>query len=516
MEHEAGRRVDPRWYTRARWVVQLLALAAYLAAFILARRGPYLPAAANLFLRLDPLAALAQALSGREFVAGMLLSLLVIGLALGLGRAWCGWLCPLGAILDVFSPSRRRVRALEAAEPWRRVKILLVVLILASALLGSLSLMVLDPLTLLTRSLASSVWPALDRFVLALETGLYRVPLLAPLVGRTDLLLRPAVFPAEPLPSRVALGFGVLLASVIGLNWLAERFWCRYVCPLGGLLALLSRLAIVKRTVAPGCNACGACTHVCPTATIRADRQFSSDPAECTMCLECLAACPRQGAVFSAGTAIAPRMAYDPNRREVLAALGGGLAGVALLRSQTGTPAASAHRVQPPGARENNLIGKCLRCGECTRTCPTGAIHPAISEAGLEGLWTPVLVPRLGYCDYSCTACGEICPVGAIPPLALEQKRLTVIGVAYIDKDRCIAWADQRDCIVCEEMCPVAEKAILLERVEVTRHDGSTVSVQQPRVVRERCIGCGICEYKCPLSGEAAIRVWTPNIALPL
>ena len=516
MEHEAGRRVDPRWYTRARWVVQLLALAAYLAAFILARRGPYLPAAANLFLRLDPLAALAQALSGREFVAGMLLSLLVIGLALGLGRAWCGWLCPLGAILDVFSPSRRRVRALEAAEPWRRVKILLVVLILASALLGSLSLMVLDPLTLLTRSLASSVWPALDRFVLALETGLYRVPLLAPLVGRTDLLLRPAVFPAEPLPSRVALGFGVLLASVIGLNWLAERFWCRYLCPLGGLLALLSRLAIVKRTVASGCNACGACTHVCPTATIRADRQFASDPAECTMCLECLAACPRQGAVFTAGTAVAPRMAYDPKRREVLAALGGGVAGAALLRSQTVTPSASAHWVQPPGARQNNLIGKCFRCGECTRTCPTGAIHPAISEAGLEGLWTPVLVPRLGYCDYSCTACGEICPVGAIPPLTLEQKRLSVIGVAYIDKDRCIAWADQRDCIVCEEMCPVAEKAILLERVEVRRHDGSTVSVQQPRVVRERCLGCGICEYKCPLSGEAAIRVWTPNIALPL
>jgi len=516
LEHEAGQRQKARRYTRARWAVQILALAAYLAAFILARRGPGLPAAANLFVRLDPLAALAQALAGREFVAGMLLSLLVIGLTLGLGRAWCGWLCPLGTILDVFSPSRRRVRALGAAEPWRRVKILLVVLVLASALFGSLSLMVLDPLTLLTRSLASSVWPALDRIVLALETGLYRVPLLAPLIGRADSFLRPAVFPTEPLPSRVALGFGLLLASVIGLSWLAERFWCRYLCPLGGLLALLSRLAIVKRTVAPECNACGACTHVCPTATIRADRQFASDPAECTMCLECLAACPRQGAVFTAGTAVAPRMAYDPQRREVLAALGGGLAGVALLRSQTGPRATSAHLVQPPGARQNNLIGKCLRCGECTRTCPTGAIHPALAEAGLEGLWTPVLIPRLGYCDYSCTACGEICPVGAIPPLTLEQKRLSVIGVAYIDKDRCIAWADQRDCIVCEEMCPVAEKAILLERVEVTHHDGSTATVQQPRVVRERCIGCGICEYKCPLSGEAAIRVWTPNLSLPL
>ena len=182
MEREAGRPLNPRWYTRARWAVQILALAAFLGAFILARRGPNTPALANTFLRLDPLAALAHALAGREFVAGMLLSLLVIGLTLALGRAWCGWLCPLGTILDVFSPLRRRVRALASAEPWRRVKILLVVLILVSALLGSLTLMVLDPLTLLTRSLASSVWPALDQIVLALETGLYRAPSLAPLV----------------------------------------------------------------------------------------------------------------------------------------------------------------------------------------------------------------------------------------------------------------------------------------------------------------------------------------------
>jgi ferredoxin len=159
---------------------------------------------------------------------------------------------------------------------------------------------------------------------------------------------------------------------------------------------------------------------------------------------------------------------------------------------------------------------KCLRCGECTRACPTGAIHPAVGEAGIEGLWTPVLVPRLGYCDFSCTACGEVCPVQAIPRLDLERKRATVIGVAYIDEDRCIAWADQRDCIVCEEMCPLPEKAIVLEKAEVLRGEGTSVTVQQPRVLRERCIGCGICEYKCPLSGEAAIRVWAPTAsALP-
>jgi len=103
-----------------------------------------------------------------------------------------------------------------------------------------------------------------------------------------------------------------------------------------------------------------------------------------------------------------------------------------------------------------------------------------------------------------------VCPVQAIIPLGLQDKRQQVIGLAYIDENRCIPWADYRDCIVCEEMCPVSDKAIKLERAEVLNGDGVLVTVQRPKVIRERCIGCGICEYKCPVSGEAAIRVYAP------
>jgi formate hydrogenlyase subunit 6/NADH:ubiquinone oxidoreductase subunit I len=158
---------------------------------------------------------------------------------------------------------------------------------------------------------------------------------------------------------------------------------------------------------------------------------------------------------------------------------------------------------------------RCIRCGECLRACPTSALQPAMLEAGFQGHATPLLVPRLGYCDYACNACGQICPVQAIPPLSLEQKRLQVIGKAYIDQNRCIPWADQQTCLVCEEMCPIPEKAILLETQEVHNAQGERVSVQVPRVVRERCIGCGICEYKCPLNGEAAIRVFVPQTFIP-
>jgi ferredoxin len=228
------------------------------------------------------------------------------------------------------------------------------------------------------------------------------------------------------------------------------------------------------------------------------------------MCLRCLEACPYDAIEFAPHLTPAEWQPYDPSRRQALVAFGAAIAGIALARSGLTALRDHPRLIRPPGAREADLLSKCIRCGQCIRACPTSAIQPSVTEAGLEGLWTPVLVPRLGYCDYSCSACGQVCPVQAIPPLSLEEKRQQVIGHAYIDQNRCIPWADHRDCIVCEEMCPVPDKAIKLETVELVKPDGEMVTVQRPHVMRERCIGCGICEYKCPVNGEAAIRVYVP------
>ena len=84
---------------------------------------------------------------------------------------------------------------------------------------------------------------------------------------------------------------------------------------------------------------------------------------------------------------------------------------------------------------------------------------------------------------------------------------MQVIGKAAINQDICIAWAEKTDCIVCEEMCPLPEKAIQLEPTEMVREDGTEVMVLLPEALSERCTGCGICEYKCPLEGESAIRI---------
>jgi ferredoxin len=142
--------------------------------------------------------------------------------------------------------------------------------------------------------------------------------------------------------------------------------------------------------------------------------------------------------------------------------------------------------------------------------CPTSGLQPALFEAGLEGFWTPRLVPRLGYCDYGCNACGQVCPSQAIPRLSLEDKRQAVIGLAAVDRNRCLPWAYNTPCIVCEEMCPVPDKAVKLQREQV---DG--IELQKPYVVADLCIGCGICEQHCPLAGEAAIHVYRPQFNTP-
>jgi len=141
------------------------------------------------------------------------------------------------------------------------------------------------------------------------------------------------------------------------------------------------------------------------------------------------------------------------------------------------------------------------------KVCPTNGLQPTFLEAGLEGIWSPMLVPKIGYCEYGCTLCGQVCPTGAIRRLDLETKQRVKIGLAFLDTGRCLPYSFATPCIVCEEHCPTPTKAIWLEEVTVHRRDGTPVQVKQPHVDLDLCIGCGICETKCPVADVAAIRV---------
>ncbi|WP_318258779.1 4Fe-4S dicluster domain-containing protein [Geobacter anodireducens] len=150
------------------------------------------------------------------------------------------------------------------------------------------------------------------------------------------------------------------------------------------------------------------------------------------------------------------------------------------------------------------------------KVCLRSALYPAALQAGVEGVYTPVLIPRLGYCEYNCTLCGQVCPTGAIPNLPVPAKKREVIGKAVFDRNHCLPFAKKVNCIVCEEHCPIPAKAIRSRRVLDTDDQGRQVELLVPYVVDDLCNGCGICENVCPVEGKAGIDVFAVKDRTPL
>jgi MauM/NapG family ferredoxin protein len=377
---------------------------------------------------------------------------------------------------------------------------------------------VLDPFSLLYRSLALTVLPMMDA---AISTGSNLVYLTDPHIGAIH--FRDMTEPfyiwwkdhVTATELRVFSGTGVIFlifVAALVANLYRNRFWCRYICPLGALLGLISYRPLLRLIGDPAsCNSCQKCTLACPAAA-QPEKPEEWLATECFGCWNCVGSCHNQGLDFkwvpparrtSSGT-------VDLGRRRLLAAAATGVAGVGMMRI---TPAAHGKTfnpdlIRPPGAsEERDFLQRCVRCGLCMQTCPSGGLQPTWGEAGLEGLWSPVLVPAIGWCEFNCHACGQVCPTEAIRPLDLETKQKVKIGMAVIDTTRCLPFAYGRECIVCEEHCPVPDKAITFEYREATQRDGSVRTLKFPRVDPDRCTGCGICETKCPYQDKAAIRV---------
>lgn len=497
-----------RW-RRVRQVVQGLALALYVYLLFagLQRRAAF--SLADLFFRFDPLAALAAMVASRAWIERLALALGTVALTLVIGRVWCGWLCPLGTLLEwIRFPSAHRLAA-NPTPRWGAIKNFLLLILLLAAILGNLSLLVFDPLALLTRTMTTAILPGLAYGITAVEKALYSIPFWQPILDPIDGLLRRSVLPAEQPVFDQNLFILALFLIIFALDVLAPRFWCRYLCPLGALLGLVSKVSLFHPFIGTACNRCAQCARVCRLDAIDTRQGYAITSSECTICLDCMATCPERGIALRLSRRPDPRREYDPTRRQVLTAMVVSAVGVVALRTGVQAKQPASLLIRPPGVNdEPAFLARCLRCSQCMKVCPTSGLQPALFEAGLEGLWTPRLISRLGYCDYGCNACGQVCPSGAIPALDLPTKRQAILGVAVIDRNRCLPWARGVPCIVCEEMCPTPEKAIRLEKAEMPDGKGEPVAVQRPYVLQDPCIGCGICEHQCPIEGEAAIKVY--------
>lgn len=520
-----------RWTRRAVQVVSfgifvwlILATAALAGAGFDATTSAAVSWPVEVFLLLDPLAGLITLLGTGTIPKAMLLGLITLGSALLLGRAFCGWVCPLGTLNHALGSIRpgRAARRLEAnrTRPYQRIKYIVLAVVLLAALCGSAIGGLLDPISLLTRGLAQSVLPWVNHALggavsAAAESG---VPALWKASDGFYDVLGGVLFSQRGMLVGGGLLGTLVFVLVLAANRLIFRFWCRGLCPLGALLGVSGRFGLLSlRKDAAACSGCNRCQLECSgAASPRPGEPWQR--AECDLCLNCVAVCPDDALAFGlAGRPSDERSWPDVRRRAVLAGTAAGALLVPALRSGALTgPAGRPHpdRIRPPGALgEREFLQRCIRCGQCIKICPNNALHPALDEAGVEGLWTPVLVARVGYCEPTCTLCTQVCPTAAIRQVSEAAKtgrdgaELVRIGTAFFDHGRCLPWAMGTPCTVCEEFCPTSPKAIWFEEVEVPTRDGGTVRVKRPYVDPARCNGCGACEFVCPVHDRAAIRI---------
>ncbi|MBF0135441.1 MAG: 4Fe-4S binding protein [Magnetococcales bacterium] len=448
----------------------------------------------SLFLELDPLTALGGFLTSHTLYKGLAWSLVILLPTLFFGRFFCSWVCPLGILnqgISHFFNHRRPVDAykLNAYRPIFRVKYYILTALLILAGMGALQTGLLDPIALLERSMIVAILPAMH--------------------GKAwDFYQHQPYFHGGILITLLVLA--ILLA-----NRFLTRFWCRVLCPLGALLGVFSLRAPFRiRRDVDRCSACSRCLQFCqggcdPHAELRV--------SECHLCMNCIEACPEDALHFGlAQPRSSVQQPLDLGRRRLVET---GVTALALYpmlrtsRSAYSNPAPDV--IRPPGSLpEADFLARCIKCAACMRVCPTNVLQPALLESGLEGLWTPILINTQGYCEHHCVLCGQVCPTAAIRPVPIAEKignkpytHPIKLGTAFFDRGRCLPWAMHIPCIVCEEMCPTSPKAIWFQSVTIPGRDGKPVDLKQPFVEPARCIGCGICENKCPVVDQAAIRV---------
>ncbi|HEV3120632.1 MAG TPA: 4Fe-4S dicluster domain-containing protein, partial [Isosphaeraceae bacterium] len=356
---------------------------------------------------------------------------------------------------------------------------------------GSLQIGLLDPIALTVRSMTTSVLPTVHNASEKVYT--------------------------EQREYWYGWVVGLIFIGLLVANWWIPRFFCRALCPLGALLGLFSRFAIWRIDRDPvRCTDCDLCLKNCEGAS---DPQGDLRKSECFVCLNCIDDCPHDALTFRFLPRKASEVAYPQvGRRQLMLAGFFGLFFFPMARlSGSVNRNFSRYVIRPPGSvAEDEFLRRCIKCDQCIRVCPTNVLQPALFEAGVEGLWTPIMISKMGWCELNCTLCSQVCPTGAIREISIaeklgagpfEAKGPIKTGTAFYNRGRCLPWAMDTSCVVCEEVCPVSPKAIFTRNVDVTDRWGATLQLKRPYIDAEKCIGCGICEHECPVKDDPAVYV---------
>lgn len=446
--------------------------------------------------------------------------LVILAVTLLFGRVFCNWICPYGTLHQfvgwLFNIGNARDRIKENRyRPIYYLKYLVLAVMLLMAFMGALQIGLLDPICLMYRSFATVVAPATD---MAIDT----VSLKANGLSLDTLWLDNLKF-APGVELRIFVGsfwIGLMIFVLVAANTFIPRFFCRVLCPLGALLGVTSRFALfrINRDVHK-CTDCDLCLTRCEGA---ADPQGAVRLSECFACMNCIDDCPEDALSFSLVQLDTKQVVPTPevSRRKLLFASVAGLFAYPFIKTHGVNTDENFEGtlIRPPGSvEESEFLAKCIKCDQCINACPTNVLQPATwQEAGMEGLWTPVMNFDIGHCQLKCTLCSEVCPTGAIRKITVEEKLgkgefeekgPIRLGTAFYDLGRCLPHAMEVPCVVCEEVCPVSPKAIQTKDVETKDVFGEIVVLNKPFIVPDLCIGCGICQTECPVKDERAVYV---------
>lgn len=468
------------------------------------------------FFKIDPLVMILTAISERVIIPGMLLAVAMLVLALIFGRFFCGWVCPLGTAIDgagalIKKTRRENDKINNRLHP---VKSYIFGIMLIAAVFGIQSAWLLDPTVIMARFTSLNLMPFVTGLVNIVFIILINVMGMGGAI--TDLYhsLKSSFLGVHIYYFANSGIIFLVFAAVMAMTLITKRFWCRAICPLGAVYSLVSRFALLRRTVTK-CVLCASCKSPCRMGAIRDD--MSSKKSECILCMDCVYNCPLHSTGFAwpapsakaeevkdrAGGKTISRKSFLLMLASPLILLGLGPETAAESAGEEEEEARGGDIIRPPAAlKEKDFVDRCIRCGNCMKVCPTNGLQPVMFEAGYAAVWTPRLIPETGYCEYECTLCGKTCPTGAIRQLTVAEKLKTKLGTARIDRSICIPWSQNKQCIVCEEQCPVYQKAIKLEE-----HIVDGVKILRPYVDPELCVGCGTCQNKCPVRPVRAIRV---------
>ena len=154
--------------------------------------------------------------------------------------------------------------------------------------------------------------------------------------------------------------------------------------------------------------------------------------------------------------------------------------------------------LRPPGAKaEGTFLELCKGSGLCAEVCPANAIL-LLPEKSDTSRFTPRIIPS----DSACVLCDDLscmksCPTGALTLVNIQK---ISIGIARVKEEICISWnGKDKSCNACATNCPVGEDAIIIQ----------SESDRIGPVIKDGCVGCGLCENHCPIHPKA-IQVF-PN-----